>query len=333
MTRIHHYPCAPTPMVPRSSSQSVSRRAFTLVELLVVIAIVGILIALLLPAIQAAREASRRASCQNNLRQIGVAINNYVSSTGKFPPGKKWAGPRSDPTVESFAWSCYVLGYLEEKALQVQLDLKKRMSHPDNLAVASAIVPIYLCPSASRLEEHRGEDGRLFGLGGQMGEGFGCIDYLGISGPDKDKSNPLTGEDYGPQRGILLGTKGLPNEDTLIEPPAVTPAHVTDGMSQTLMVAECTGRGVDVNKSGEVKSLNGAWASGANVSHVKKGINEEQPPIAWEDERLFSDHPQGVNGLACDGSVHFLSNDIDAKTLRAFCSRDGEESVTDFDGN
>ncbi|MCA9234118.1 MAG: DUF1559 domain-containing protein [Planctomycetales bacterium] len=308
-------------------------RAFTLVELLVVIAIVGILIALLLPAIQAAREASRRTTCQNNLRQIGLAITNHVSATGKFPPGKKYSGPRSNPETESFAWSCFVLGYLEEENLRVQLDLKKSIFDPINVPVASTVVTLYLCPSASRLEEHRGEDGILHGLDGQPGEGFACIDYLGISGPDKDKANIVTGIDYGPQRGVLIGTKGLPNEDMLVEPPAITPAKITDGMSQTLMVAECTGRGVDVNKSGEVKSLNGAWASGGNISHVKKGVNEELPPIAWEDERVFSDHPQGVNALACDGSVHFLTNDLDPQTLRSLCSRDGEESVSGFDGN
>src|SRR5882724_1366526 len=80
--------------------------AFTLVELLVVIAIIGILVALLLPAIQAAREAARRSQCQNNLKQIGLAITNYESATKTLPPGA-FLG-------EGSAWSAFILPYLEE---------------------------------------------------------------------------------------------------------------------------------------------------------------------------------------------------------------------------
>src|SRR5881398_1628606 len=72
------------------------RQGFTLIELLVVIAIIAILIALLLPAVQAAREAARRAQCVNNLKQIGLALHNYVSAVGVFPPGYV---SRVDPTV------------------------------------------------------------------------------------------------------------------------------------------------------------------------------------------------------------------------------------------
>ncbi|MBX3433405.1 MAG: DUF1559 domain-containing protein [Pirellulales bacterium] len=305
-------------------------RAFTLVELLVVIAIVGVLLALLLPAVQAAREASRRSQCQNNLRQIGLAVLNHQSATRKYPPGKKFSGPRSNPATESYAWTVLILPHLEQQALRSQLDLKQPITSPANAVVAGAVIPIFLCPSATQLEEHRGEDGRLFGLNGHPGEGFGCIDYLGVSGPNKDKNNPATGAPYGPQRGVLIGTKGLPKEDELIEPPAITPASITDGLSNTVMVVECTGRGADVNKQGEVKSLNGAWASGGNISHVKMGVNEEVPPAAWEDERVFSEHSGGANALAADASVHFLTNDTEASLLRSLCSRDGGEIVDGY---
>ncbi len=250
----------------------------------------------------------------------------------EIPARQTLFDPRSDPNSQAYAWTSIILGHLEEQVLQGKLNYKKPMTDPVNLPVTTQVIPMYLCPSASRLEEHRGPDGKIFNLNGQPGEGLACVDYLGISGPDKGKANPTTGEDYGPQRGVLLGVKGLPDEDKLMEPPAVTPAKITDGLSKTLLVVECTGRGADVNKAGEAK-LNGSWASDGNVSHIKMGVNEELPPKVWEDERVFSDHPGGAMALACDGSVHLLPNDLDANVLRAYCSRDGEEDVKSFAAN
>jgi len=237
--------------------------AFTLVELLVVIAIIGVLIALLLPAIQAARESSRRAACQNNLHQIGVAIQNYLARHDQFPAGKKYSGDRSLPATQSVGWSAFLLSDLEQGQAMGQIDFKVAISDPKNLPITSQVIPIYICPSTARLEQHRGENHRLIELG-QNGSGMGCIDYLGVSGPDKDKSPPGSSEDYGRQRGVLLGIKGLPDEDTAIAPPPVRAKDVIDGLSNTICVVECTGRGVEFDaEDNEIKSLNGAWASGA----------------------------------------------------------------------
>ncbi|TWT32490.1 Type II secretion system protein G precursor [Posidoniimonas corsicana] len=300
---------------------------FTLVELLVVIAVIGVLIALLLPAVQSARESSRRAACQNSLRQVGIAIVNFESTQNRFPAGKKWSSARSNPNSFDYSWSSFILPHLEEGAIYREINFSRAATDPENIQAASQLIPAYLCPSAVQLEAHRSAEGRLINLGGQPGEGMACIDYLGISGPDKDKANPVTGEDYGRQRGVLLGTKGLPNEDTITEPPKVTTAKITDGLSKTIMVIECSGRGVDMNKHGEIKSYNGAWVSGDNISHIKKGINDEVPPAVWEDERVFSDHPGGAHALACDGSVHFLNQGLEPEMLRSLCSRDGDELV------
>ncbi len=306
---------------------------FTLVELLVVIAIIGILVALLLPAVQAARESSRRTTCTNNLRQVGLAILNYEAANRKFPPGKKWSARKPDPNAFDYAWSSIILGYMEEETLRQQIDFDKPLTDPVNLPASSQVIKAYLCPSAARLEEHRGADARLFNLGGAPGEGLACIDYLGLSGPDAEKDNPVDGQPYGKQRGVLLGTKGLPDDKTILEPPGVTAARITDGLSKTLAIVECTGRGADVSKKGNVKSINGAWASGGNISHIKKGVNEEEPSKSWEDERIFSDHPSGANSLLCDGSVHFMVNGMEPSLIRSLASRDGGEIVDGFDGN
>jgi prepilin-type N-terminal cleavage/methylation domain-containing protein/prepilin-type processing-associated H-X9-DG protein len=299
--------------------------AFTLVELLVVIAIIGVLLALLIPAVQAARESARRSQCQNNLRQIGLALQNYVGAEGKFPAGKKWSGPRRLPQTQQVAWSSFLLGYLEQGNIVPKIDFSVPLSDPANLAITGQIIEVYRCPSTVRVEEHRGEDGRLIQLS-IPGGGMACIDYLGSSGPDKDDSPPGSTQPYGRQRGVLIGTKGMPDEDTILEPPPVRVQHITDGLSNTLAVAECTGRGVEIDE-GEIKSLNGAWASGNNVSHITKGINKLEAPEAWYKESIFSDHPGGANLLMSDGSVHFAADDTETTIVMSLCSRDGEEHL------
>jgi prepilin-type N-terminal cleavage/methylation domain-containing protein/prepilin-type processing-associated H-X9-DG protein len=314
-------------------THSIHRRiaGFTLVELLVVIAIVGVLLALLLPAVQAARESSRRTQCQNNLRQIGLGLSNYESAHEKFPAGKKWSGPPNDPASFAMAWSSFLLEHLEMNTLHQAMDFKVPFTDPKNLPITTQVLPVYICPSTSRIEEHRTTSHQLTNLGSMPGEGLGCIDYLGISGPDKDSKHPVTKIVYGRQRGVLIGTKGLPLEDELVEPPAVTTASITDGLSNTMCVTECTGRGAGMKKDnpGEIDSLHGAWASGNNVTHIDDGINRDPPPDAWYKERIFSDHPAGANVLMCDASVHFMSDETPKSLLRWLASRDGDEELPD----
>ena len=292
------------------------------------VAIIGVLVALLLPAVQAARESSRRVKCQDHLRQVGVAIQNYVSVHKQFPAGKKYSGPRHLPTTQSLSWSCFLLDFLEQGAALQKIDFGIPLSDPANLPVTSQVIEVYICPSTARIQQHRGEDNRLLPLD-QPGGGMGCIDYLGVSGPDKDAEPPGETEEYGRQRGVLIGNKGLENEKTIIEPPAIRVEQVIDGLSNTLCVAECSGRGVEYDEEDDkIKSLNGAWASGSNVSHITKGINQEPIPDAWYNEAIFSDHPGGAHLLMCDGSVHFASDAIEKVVLMSICSRDGEEAVS-----
>jgi prepilin-type N-terminal cleavage/methylation domain-containing protein/prepilin-type processing-associated H-X9-DG protein len=314
----------------RENSSPCTRSAFTLVELLVVIAIIGVLIALILPAVQASREASRRATCQDHLHQVGVAIQGYLARHNRFPPGKKYSGPRNLPTTQSMGWSSFLLSDLEQGNAMAKLDFKVAMSDPKNLPITGQVIPIYLCPSTSRLEQHRGEDDRLIPLG-EPGGGMGCIDYLGVSGPDKDKEPSGQAEEYGHQRGVLLGNKGFDDEDTMIEPPPVREKDVIDGLSSTICVVECTGRGVEFDvEDNKIKSLNGAWASGSNISHITRGINQVPTPDAWYNEAITSDHPGGAQVLMCDASVHFFPDSMDEDALMYLCSRDGEEVVNEI---
>ena len=100
--------------------------AFTLVELLVVIAIIGILIALLLPAVQAAREAARRAQCTNNLKQIGLGLHNFHSTHETLPQGAPFSPGATGGVVPGGTWCLLILPFIEQQELYDQLDLSKR---------------------------------------------------------------------------------------------------------------------------------------------------------------------------------------------------------------
>ncbi len=177
---------------------------FTLVELLVVITIIGILIGLLLPAVQSAREAARRASCLNNLRQIGLALHQYHETHGCFPPGGIEPRP-AWPDGRQFAWSAFILPFVEQRALHEQIDFGLSFDDPANAEAAAHVLQVYICPTvprSSKLIEDRG----VCDYGGIYGER--------ISGPNN------------PPKGTMLYDQ------------AVCIAEIRDGTSNTLIVSE-----------------------------------------------------------------------------------------------
>lgn len=301
-----------------------TRRGFTLVELLVVIAIIGILIAILLPAVQAAREAARRSACANNVRQIGLSLLNFESARRRFPPGQF----RPCQSCTTWAWSAFMLDYLEESDAAARIDFKQDPRSVTNRLPTSTAIASYICPSAGRVNENRQADMRLGDLNGNMiwdrwlGEGMGCIDYAAIVGPSVTLTNITTGRRYEENEGVLLRTRprgaGMARQ--------VKVSGITDGTSHTMVVGECAGRGANPRRNGTF-TLNGAWASGHNNMHVKHGVNELTYPTVWDEEELFAFHPSGAHGTFADGSARFLSEDVDVAVLAAWCSRRGGEIV------
>ena len=307
-------------LMPRNPTSR--RNAFTLVELLVVIAIIGILIGMLLPAVQMVRAAARRSACQNNCKQIGLAILNYESGNMKFPPGQFWTAPEGDSNRLDYAWSSLILPYIEANNVYDGIDFKQPYTAASNVAAAASTVPGYLCPSTSERDGDRQGDLIISADGVELA----CIDYMGLAGPSSGEENPATGEDYERQQGILTGTKGLENFATLLVPPAVKFAMITDGSSNTMMVTECTGRGTEA----EDDDPNGAWVSGKNITHLQGKVNGKKAKSSWNDELIYSEHTGGANALFCDGSVHFLSSDVSKKSLLARASRSGDEPSFEY---
>jgi prepilin-type N-terminal cleavage/methylation domain-containing protein len=229
-----------------------ARVGFTLVELLVVIAIIGILVALLLPAVQAAREAARRASCMNNLKQIGIALQNYHSAHKTFPVGAA--------LQEGTTWSGFILPYMEETALADLLAANAKKVHyyyhtdPNyttlvdpyrNVAALETVIPTYRCPT-NTLPEHMPDRGHVSGhyVRGRVPASYiacasGIVDNQSnwqlVPGQFHGWMEQLDGVMYGvyvndpPLSGASPKTYGRGT---------VSIAKITDGTSKTVAVGE-----------------------------------------------------------------------------------------------
>ena len=328
-------------------------RGFTLVELLVVIVIIGILIGLLLPAVQSARESARRVGCENNLKQIGIALHNCLSSTRYFPPGQQ----QYIVNGRTWSWSASILPYIEEKTtIGKVVTSKDERSTPnweaDFSGPTNTIIPIYLCPSTSLMEllptglPSRTTDGRIADLNGNSimdsgtGEGLGCIDYGGNSGPRTTTVggapifNAVTGQQYSNNSGVILNISDLINAGVQgpLTAPRVSAQQILDGLSKTLLVEESTGRGA---YGGPNWTLRGTWSAGTNCLLTDGTINTFTPVVSSGAtnanyivyNQLGSNHAGGINVLFCDGSVHFLSDTMNAVALRSLASRAGGETI------
>ncbi len=180
----------------------------TLVELLVVIAIISLLVALLLPAVQQSRESARRTGCANNLKQIGLGLQNYHDVHKTFPIGCYQWRPLGNTTNLQLAWSAYLLPFVDEENIYQLLDLSQAYDSSANRFAATQAVVAYLCPSVPRTS---------FLNGGLAATDYGGIYGERISGPE-------------------LKPKG-----TLIYTTPITFSMITDGMSNTLIVSEDAG--------------------------------------------------------------------------------------------
>uniref|UniRef100_A0A7C4QNQ0 DUF1559 domain-containing protein n=1 Tax=Schlesneria paludicola TaxID=360056 RepID=A0A7C4QNQ0_9PLAN len=330
------------------SRQRTSRPAFTLIELLVVIAIIAILIALLLPAVQQAREAARRTQCRNNLKQIGLALHNYESSFGRLPMGiisdqcgsLNWGGD-SRYDDDGFSWTTSILPYMDQAPKYQQLANSpwfgmfgatekywvSRGSPPSGAPIPGCTdpLPAFTCPS-STLPQIVPETFTVPGNTAvgtttpRWSIGYATSSYKGCGGSQQ-------GDSFGMLHKNCEYPGGLAFRD------------VTDGLSNTLMVAESTiittGNNPTVSGNTAVQDWPTLYVAagddemvrvnGRTTAPINAATNFNNWARAINDDSAASYHVGGAFFTFGDGSVRFLSENISMVIYdRLHDRRDGE---------
>jgi prepilin-type N-terminal cleavage/methylation domain-containing protein len=297
-------------------ASSLRRHGFTLVELLVVIAIIAVLVALLLPAVQQAREAARRTSCRNNLKQIGLALHNYISSFVSFPPGSTsvidygvWSSNPSQYHLHS--WASLILPNLDQTNLYNQVNYNVSALDPQNISAASQKITAYRCVSFT------GQDYSNEPLYVALSPKYAIRNYVAIG-------------------ATTVGNLWKMPDGVIYSQSTTRPGDITDGMSQTVLVAETREQNASV------------WIDGGTASLTSRNYDDGNPPsysggvIAINFTPYYSAagqgidclwaassfHTGGANHLLGDGSVRFFSQNISANVYDALVTRGGGETIS-----
>ncbi len=324
------------------------RSGLTLTELLVVLFIIGVLLALLLPAVQSARETARKATCQNHLRQMGLALQSYVASHGTLPGlynGSFVPQPRS--VFHEFhyhSWQTSLLSRLEQGNVLDMLDLSRPASDKKNQPAVNLEIPVFLCPSTSNTHRVVPEIAAFSIQGPSSGPPFGTAarsDYEAIGGVQMGPQKP--GLSHIDLSVLKLGAWGAPTYEASTGKPLRYSrgrlADITDGLSNTMLVGEKAGR-PDLFRRGEPEKPytsysdpdlgmdhhQAAWAISTHFWWLTFG--HERRVNDANDFGIYGFHRGGANVLLADGSVRFLSESTDPDVLVGLASRDGGEAVT-----
>jgi prepilin-type N-terminal cleavage/methylation domain-containing protein/prepilin-type processing-associated H-X9-DG protein len=337
-------------MLPLRRSIGPRRRiGFTLIELLVVIAIIAVLIGLLFPAVQKVRDAAARFQCQNNLKQLGLALHNYHDVYNKIPPGGRGPVHVVEPvgTESNHCWAYRLLPFIEQQNLfrndQPNLpgyywgNPSIAKNYPAHYAALTTSVKTYRCP-VSRHSDHGQMYAAAFTDPDQTYDDFATMEYVGIAGSDRRLKN---GKPIG---GMLYMNSDLKLTDA------------TDGTSNTMVIGEYSGTTAQQHFNAYQSTTDNTttWDLGYDddggncwswktIAYPPNGpyfFNPGYPPpldcgtpllsTSICKNSLKSPHAGGVNVLYLDGSVHFVPNTIDMTVYKNLADRADGLVGTDF---
>ena len=335
-----------------------ARRGFSLVELLVVIAIIGTLVGLLLPAVQTAREAARRSSCQNNLRQLGVAVQNFESAKRLYPPSLEWDGTSGSKALN---WSApaRLLPFLEDLAIGDQIAAKLGEDYAtatlaDGTLISSLRIAVLMCPSEKKDEKRI--DGAALYYPVNYGVNMGTWKVLD---PSLGRNGGAVGDGSFQVNGRLKSqafADGLSKTLAFSEVKAYTPYLRDSGALAASAaipadVASVAAFGGSDKLTGHTEwvdgrthqtgfttvftpnSVVGITISGGQVdgdwTNRREGIHASQPTLAAVTSR--SHHAGVVSASFMDGSVRPITSGIDGNLWRSLSTRaGGETTVGDY---